>query len=64
MDSNATREPRWVEQMNYEFYSPYRTFCDEKMRKTKAVETAAEMCDYSSRRASEIVRIREGSGKT
>src|SRR4051794_23051365 len=55
-----TRKPSSVKEMIDEFYALYRKFRDEKTSKTKAVNTAAEMCEYSQSRAWEIVGLREG----
>ena len=55
-----TRKPASVKQMNDEFYALYGKLRDERMGKTKAVETAAEMCGYGLSRAWEIVKLREG----
>ncbi len=44
-----SREEKRVEKRNHEFYAPYEMFRD-KMVKTKAVETAAEMCGYGASR--------------
>jgi heptaprenylglyceryl phosphate synthase len=42
-----SREEKWVQKRNDEFYPPYEMFRD-KMGKTKAVETVAEMCGYGA----------------
>jgi hypothetical protein len=56
----TSREETQVERRNDEFFTLYGKFREEKMGKTKAVETAAEMCGYGATRAWEIVRLREG----
>ena len=55
-----TRKPETVKQMNDEFYALYEKLRNDGERKTKAVETAAEWCDYGLSRAWEIVKLREG----
>lgn len=49
-----------MEKRNDEFCALDGKLRDERMGKTKAVETAAEMCGYGSSRAWEIVKLREG----
>ncbi len=56
----TSREETEVQRRNDEFFALYQKFRDEKMGKTKAVETAAEMCGYGATRAWEIVGLREG----
>jgi hypothetical protein len=56
----TSREEEWVEARNDEFYVLYRKFRNDRMGKTKAVETAAEMCGYGASRAWAIVALREG----
>jgi len=58
-----TRKPETVKQMNDEFYSLYAKLIKEGETKRKAIQTAAEWCDYSEQRGYEIVRVREGGEK-
>ena len=57
----SSQQETQIERRNDELYALYRKLREEKMGKTKAVETAAEMCGYSERRAWEIVRSRESA---
>lgn len=59
-----TRKPSSVKQMNDEFYSLYEKLREEGEKKTKAVETAANWCNYGLTRAWEIVKLREGASKS
>lgn len=56
----TSREEGQVERRNDEFFALYLKLREEKMGKTKAVETAAEMCGYGATRAWEIIKLREG----
>ncbi|MDP9480438.1 MAG: hypothetical protein M3R38_33050 [Actinomycetota bacterium] len=56
----TSREETQVERRNDEFFALYQKFRADRMGKTKAVETAAEMCGYGATRAWEIVKLREG----
>jgi hypothetical protein len=58
-----TRKPSSVEQMNNEFYSLYLKLREEGETKRKAIQTAADWCDYGESRAYEIVQVREGGEK-
>lgn len=58
-----TRKPASVKQMNDEFYALYLKLRQEGAKQTRAVETAAEWCDYGLTRAFEIVKLRSGDGK-
>lgn len=52
-----------MDQMNDEFYSLYQKLRGEGAGRRKAMQTAAEWCDYSESRGYEIVRLREGGEK-
>lgn len=56
----TSREAGHVDQRNGDLYALYRQLRTEGLKKTRAVTTAADMCGYSSARAWEIVRLREG----
>jgi hypothetical protein len=60
----TSREEKQVDRRNDEFYGLYRQFRAERMGKTKAVETAAEMTGYSQSGTWAIVKLREGVAKS
>lgn len=55
----TSRQEHEIERRNAELFGVYRGLRAEGRRKTEAVETAAQMCGYSTSRAWAIVRIRE-----
>ncbi len=58
-----TRRPANVKQMNDEFHALYLKLREDGETKRKAIQTAAEWCDYSEQRGYEIVRVRAGGEK-
>ena len=59
----TVRKPANVKERNDELFALYKRFRVEGEARKKAIEQAAEMCDYSRTQAYEIIRVREGRPK-